>query len=180
MWGSIWDPVLLGFSSQLASQNPPKSFKNRCQEALHHGLQILIDFSSDFGTPGTPKIIEIPIMFVSFFDSQRFKYKIDLGCHIGTNLVRFASKDHPTSSQKRTSRGYNFFIQVFHLFRHRFWNDLGSNLVPSWLPSWAYVWRQNRIKIGLDGCKVALNASKTRLGARIHPDPLQASIVIDF
>ena len=36
----------LDFPSQLASPNPIKFIKNRCQEALLLGLQIVIDFSS--------------------------------------------------------------------------------------------------------------------------------------
>ena len=36
----------LDFPSQLASQSPPKSIKNRCQDAFPCWLQFLIDFSS--------------------------------------------------------------------------------------------------------------------------------------
>ena len=41
---SIFSRSWLDFPPQLASQNPPKSIKNRCQEAIHLGLQFLIDF----------------------------------------------------------------------------------------------------------------------------------------
>ena len=34
---------------QLGSQNPPKSLKNRCQDALYFGLHFLIDFGSILG-----------------------------------------------------------------------------------------------------------------------------------
>ena len=41
---SIFFRSWLDFAAHLASQSPPKSTKNRCQEAIHLGLQFLIDF----------------------------------------------------------------------------------------------------------------------------------------
>ena len=38
------DRFLLDFRPQLASQNPPKSLKNRCQDEIHLGFHFLIDF----------------------------------------------------------------------------------------------------------------------------------------
>ena len=47
-FASFFDAFLgrswLRFPSQLASQNRPKSKKNRCQDAIHLGLRFLIDF----------------------------------------------------------------------------------------------------------------------------------------
>ena len=49
-FASFFDAFLgrswLRFPSQLASQNRPKSKKNRCQDAIHLGLRFLIDFWS--------------------------------------------------------------------------------------------------------------------------------------
>ena len=39
---------LIDFPTQVASQNLPKSTKNRCQEALHLGLRILMKFYQIF------------------------------------------------------------------------------------------------------------------------------------
>ena len=39
------DGFLVRFASQLASQNLLKCIKNRCQDAVHLGLHIWIDFS---------------------------------------------------------------------------------------------------------------------------------------
>ena len=38
------DRFLVHFASQLASQNPLKCVKNRCQDAFHLGLHVWIDF----------------------------------------------------------------------------------------------------------------------------------------
>ena len=38
------DGFLVRFASQLASQNPLKCVKNRCQDAFHLGLHVWIDF----------------------------------------------------------------------------------------------------------------------------------------
>ena len=46
---SIFVRSWLDFAGQLASQNPPKSIKNRCQEAIHLGLQFLVEFWLIFG-----------------------------------------------------------------------------------------------------------------------------------
>ena len=42
------DGFLVRFASQLASQNPLKCVKNRCQDAFHLGLHVWIDFWSMF------------------------------------------------------------------------------------------------------------------------------------
>ena len=54
-FGAIFEGSWLGFPPQLASQNPPKSIKNRCQEAPHLGLKILIVFGSQLG-PSEPNL----------------------------------------------------------------------------------------------------------------------------
>ena len=53
---AIFDASWLDFPPQLASPNPWKSIKNRCQEALHLGLQILIDFGSIFDRYWFPSV----------------------------------------------------------------------------------------------------------------------------
>ena len=47
----------LRFPSQLASQNRPKSKKNRCQDAIHLGLRFLIDFWSVLALNFHPQIL---------------------------------------------------------------------------------------------------------------------------
>jgi hypothetical protein len=42
-------------ASKIGSQNPPKSIKNRCQEAIHLELHFLIVFSLIFGANFDPK-----------------------------------------------------------------------------------------------------------------------------
>ena len=58
LFGSIFNRSWLGFPPQFASQNPPKSMKNRCQEALYVGLQICIDFFRIFTPNLDPRIPE--------------------------------------------------------------------------------------------------------------------------
>ena len=41
---AIFERSWLDFASQLCSQNPPTSMKNRCQDAFHLGLDFLMDF----------------------------------------------------------------------------------------------------------------------------------------
>ena len=41
---TIFNRFWFDFASQLGSQNPPKSMKNRCQDAFHLGLDFLMDF----------------------------------------------------------------------------------------------------------------------------------------
>ena len=60
-FASFFDAFLgrswLRFPSQLASQNRPKSKKNRCQDAIHLGLRFLIDFWSVLALNFHPQIL---------------------------------------------------------------------------------------------------------------------------
>ena len=54
------DRFLVDFASQLGSQNPLKSVKNRCQDAFHLGHHFWIDFWSIFAPNFDPQILIFP------------------------------------------------------------------------------------------------------------------------
>ena len=55
LFGSIFHRFLRLTCLQLGSPNPPKSFKNRCQDAFHLGLHLWIDFWSIFAPNFYPR-----------------------------------------------------------------------------------------------------------------------------
>ena len=83
---------------QLGSENPPKSLKNRCQDAFHLGRRFLIDFWS---------------IFAPNFDPRNLKNS-ELTSIFGPILVptwlHFGTKNPPKSVQKSTPRGIDFSI----------------------------------------------------------------------
>ena len=83
-FASFFDAFLgrswLRFPSQLASQNPPKSKKNRCQDAIHLGLRFLIDFWSVLAlnlAPFDPKKPYFSLRKTKFFEKSPFEVHID-------------------------------------------------------------------------------------------------------
>ena len=87
------DRFLIDFGSQLVTperlgsilhpnlgQNPPKSLKNRCQDAFHLGLHFLIDFWSVLALnldPFHPKKPYFSLGKTSFFEKSPFEVHID-------------------------------------------------------------------------------------------------------
>ena len=74
---------------QFASQNPPKSMKNRCQEALYVGLQICIDvfrFLLPTWTPGSLKIVVFPIEKKGFLEKRPLEVNSDFGSILDANM----------------------------------------------------------------------------------------------
>ena len=83
-FASFFDAFLgrswLRFPSQLASQNRPKSKKNRCQDAIHLGLRFLIDFWSVLALnldPFDPKKPYFSLGKTTFFEKSAFEVHID-------------------------------------------------------------------------------------------------------
>ena len=116
---------------QLGTQNPPKSLKNRCQDAFHLGLHFLIDFWSDLALnldAFDPKKLNFSLGKLLFFENTPFGVDIDFWSHLGANLARFwhpkSTKIHPKIDSKRHQKN--------DAFLHRFLGHLGSILAPSW------------------------------------------------
>ena len=87
------------------------------------------------------------------------------------NLLKSLQKPNPKATKILIYLGFEFL----------------SILVPFWEPSWSHVSQFFRAKTAQEASKTSQDASKTPQGAsqdglvaRIRPDPLQASILIDF
>ena len=101
------DRSWLGFPPQFVSQNPPKSMKNRCQEALYVGLQICIDFFRFLlptWTPGSLKIVVFPIEKYGFLEKRPLEVNSDFGSILEANMPPESTKNPPTSRKYRLSR----------------------------------------------------------------------------
>ena len=84
---------------QLGSQNPTKSLKNQCQDALYFELYLLIDFFSIFAP--NLDLLDLKKRGFSFgktqfFEKSPFEVNIDFWSHFGFN---FASFWHPKSTK---------------------------------------------------------------------------------
>ena len=81
--------ILVDFPTQLGPPNPPKSKKNRCQEALYVGLQILIDFGSIFAPNFDPRILGnhcFSIGKTRFFKKSTLEDNLDLCSILEANM----------------------------------------------------------------------------------------------
>ena len=107
LFGSIFDRSWLGFPPQFASQNPPTSMKNRCQEALYVGLQICIDFFRFLlptWTPGSLKIVVFPIEKYGFLEKWLLEVNSDFGSILEANMPPKSTQNPPKSGKYRLSR----------------------------------------------------------------------------
>ena len=134
-FASFFDAFLgrswLRFPSQLASQNRPKSKKNRCQDAIHLGLRFLIDFWSVLALnldPFDPKKLNFSFRNNKAFckigirSSHRFliPFWSQRGFILGPKIDQISPINRPQEASKKRS----IFASVFY----RFLIDLGSQL----------------------------------------------------
>ena len=107
LFGSIFNRSWLGFPPQFASQNPPKSMKNRCQEALYVGLQICIDFFKFLlptWTPGSLKIIVFLLEKYCVFEKLPLEVNSDFGSILEANMPPKSTQNPSKSGTYRLSR----------------------------------------------------------------------------
>ena len=107
LFGSIFNRSWLGFPPQFASPNPPKSMKNRCQEALYVGLQICIDFFRFLlptWTPGSLKIAVFPVEKLVFFEKRPLEVNSVFGSILEANMPPKSTQNPPKSGKYRLSR----------------------------------------------------------------------------
>ncbi len=93
---------------QLGSQNPPKSLKNRCQDALYFALYFLIDFWSIFAPTLDPRISKnrAPAAGRARFNKNRLSKLTSIFDPIlDSTLPHFGIQNPPKSFQKSIPRG---------------------------------------------------------------------------
>ena len=138
--------ILIPFSYQLAFKNLPKQRsktdpkatkinQNWCQEAIHLGLQFLIDFLAIFDANFDPKNLKIHLKLICFstlFQNRPFEVGIDFWSDFGTNMS-------PFSFQKSNKIGEKMELgkhRIFDRFLHGFFIDFPliwyANLELSW------------------------------------------------
>ena len=131
---SIFGRSWLDFPSQLASQNSPKSSKNRCQELFYLGLRISIDFQSILALNFDPPNLEnsgFPIENPLFFKNPLFANHIDFSLILVPTCLRFPSQNPSKSPEKSIPRCINFWINV--------WIDFSSILARFWKATWSHL-----------------------------------------
>ena len=125
----------INFPSQLGPQNPPKSIKNRCQDAFNFWYHFWIDFGSIF----VPNFVPLDHQNIGFslrknkvFSKNRIPMLTSiLGAILVPTLLHFGSQNVPNSTQTLNPRGINVLID----FEIDFFTMLG----PSWDPIWSHV-----------------------------------------
>ena len=137
LFGLICHRFLRPTCLQLGSQNPPKSLKSRCQDALYFALYFLIDVWSTFA----PKLdlLDLKKRYLSirkirFFEKSPFEANIDFWSHCGFNIASFW---HPKSTnifQKIHSKRHYKIDQFWDRCLLDFGSVLGAKLKPCWPP----------------------------------------------
>ena len=154
---AIFNPSWLDFASQLGSPNPPKSMKNRCQDAFSCWPSFWIDFSSIFTRNFDPQILQnhaFPLGKTMFFQkiaSWRWH----------RSLLDFEGQHASILLPKSTKILKNPIlrgIQILIVFCF----DFSSIWAPFWEPSWSHVGHQ-------DSPKTHQDAARTRLGRPRRP-----------
>ena len=125
--GHLFFASWVDFPPQLATQNPPKSIKNRCQDAFSCWLHFLIDFSSNFSSTSIPrifKIILIPKEKWGFFKKLLLEVGIDFWSILVPTYLHFSSKIHQNPSKNRL-QDVSIFRSIFTSIFYRFFLVLG-------------------------------------------------------
>ena len=120
--GLSW-PVLARFSfptwPQLGSQNPPKSIKNRCQDAFPSWFHFGIDFSSIFTSkfdPLNPQNHNCSLGKTRFFQKIAFRswhrFLFDFSANMPPFFLQKSTKIYPKTDLER----HRFFDRFWHRF----------------------------------------------------------------
>ena len=101
-------PTCLQLGPQLGSQNPPKSLKNRCQDALYFALYFLIDFWSILAPTLDPRISKNRAPAAGrarFYKNRLSKLTSIFDPILDSTLLHFGIQNPPKSFQKSIPRG---------------------------------------------------------------------------
>ena len=149
-----------------AHQHPSKIDAKMPSEVDFIFISIFYRFSIPTCLTKSTKIIEKPLFFIGFRENRPFEVNIDFSHDFDANLPPFSLSKSTQILSKIDLGRHQFFDRFFASIFSRFWLDFGAQL-GAMLAS----------KIAQGPPQMP---PKTGLGATSRPDPLQASIFIDF
>ena len=130
----FWDPTWL----PKWINNPSKSNKNVCEDVFPSPLHFFTVFSPIVHAnldPRIPKIIEKPMVSISFLHVGVLQHMLRLGFFFDANMALFFTKNDPNSHQQFTPTAF--------YTKNIFYHPKRKILKRCWLPLWVQKGIQN-------------------------------------